>query len=513
MANIRMSEFYKGYRPEQIEMIKKIIEDAFKDMNESNMVNVANKLSDTKYNKYPEIQYYRVNLLIRIGKINKAYKVACNYHKFQPLDVISKELEAKIESLEPKRVNMINIMVSKFLAFIPELSESEIYDEIKDLLYEEVVELDQLLDSISKISSPKELVDLLKSGEANRYPLLQYIRIKTMLQVGNKQKAQNLLTGLNRPIFQKLVNGKYKEIKKEIKEPQPVEQPIVVEEPKVEESKEVIEEPKEEVDSEYLKVLENLEILLTKLYVDNITIEEIEESNIDELAKVYFKLAYYEKYNRKKGEIYLKEQIKHFKKLDRPDILKKLHNLTERFTGKVRLYDIGLYQRLIGVRIRFKEMDMYRKKEEPTIQPSKIVPVSEPPKAIEQPKEEIKTVVPEPIKPKYITNSSVTIMSKSIGKTSSPKLEKKVKPKTIKELLYDDIIEVERVIYLELQKPDRQAKATKAWDILESMVSKPANDQEALNRVICFLSRVDKENLPSYMGGISFPVNYTKHMK
>ena len=99
MAKVNVSIFYKNYTEEELEMIKKIITETLKDVDDSNLLEKAGLLASVKYNKYPEIQYYRVNLLLRAGKINKAYNVATNYSKFIPLKEIALELEKKIKEL------------------------------------------------------------------------------------------------------------------------------------------------------------------------------------------------------------------------------------------------------------------------------------------------------------------------------------------------------------------------------------------------------------------------------
>ena len=516
MAKINISIFYKNYSEEELNMIKNIINEVLKDVDESNILEKINILSNIKYNKYPEIQYYRVNLLLRIGKINKAYKVASNCPKFQPLVEIANELKAKLEELEPIRQELVSKCIEEFIRLCPEVTVVNANEAIKDLVYEEAKELNKLLSEISKKDDLEEIINITKDTNSNHYAYMQYLRIRSLLLQGKKEKAQKILKTVPRiQLFMPLEKGfilnptkeeKPSPVIKEEQEVKEVEEKEEVEEIIKEESKTPVEEPKQESPEE-LKQNSLKSILLTKLFVDNLSLQEIENSDLNEYEKNILIIAFYEKYNREKGIKFINKITRYYKEQGETQIVEDLRKIEQKFQTRFRkiVFDINYYERKLQAVVLYKKLDDYRRVIEKKETPKQV--------SVTEKKEPIKEVT----KPKYITSEGISHSKLEIAPSALIKIEKsslqKPKKVTIREALYGDIIVVEKEIYSKMINPERQKDAIKAWDIFENMTLKSVDDKEALNKVIAFLMRIDANNFNNKEIGIDIPANYKKYIK
>lgn len=206
MGEVNLNDFFRKYPEEEIIEIKKFLSETLSDVNDDNMEEKADRLGKNKYLKYPEVQYYRVNLLIRLGKIGKAYNIASN-SSFGPLKVIAKELKQKLEGLESKRKLHIDKIVDIF-SNLYHVDKTLIVNEINKMLYEDVMDLYDLISNISSLSDEEKLKKV--SNEAyNKFSIIQYIRIITLFNTdkpNNVKKAENLLKSfIDKQLFQNLI--------------------------------------------------------------------------------------------------------------------------------------------------------------------------------------------------------------------------------------------------------------------------------------------------------------------
>ena len=206
MGEVNLNDFFRKYPEEEIIEIKKFLSETLSDVNDDNMEEKADRLGKNKYLKYPEVQYYRVNLLIRLGKIGKAYNIASN-SSFEPLKVIAKELKQKLEGLESKRKLYIDKTVDIF-SNLYHVDKTLIVNEINKMLYEDVMDLYDLISNISSLSDEETLKKV--SNEAyNKFSIIQYIRIITLFNTdkpNNVKKAENLLKSfIDKQLFQNLI--------------------------------------------------------------------------------------------------------------------------------------------------------------------------------------------------------------------------------------------------------------------------------------------------------------------
>ena len=341
MIDTNIDGFFKNYSEEEKAYVKSVLLDAEEKTKDQSSLDFANILSDKKYNKYPEIQYFRIKALMNVYKYNKAYNIALNNQKFFPIKNLVNLLGGMITSLEPRRISTQEDIVNNFLSICSEVDKEIVHKEIENLNFDDTMELNFHINKMLEISDINKQLDYLKKPGLDSYTLLLYIRIKNLFKNGNYAKASKMLRiHEDKDLFKLLKNSYRPEVKEEI-----------------------IEEDKEEV-KEVFYEKNVLSILLTKLYVDNITKEEIDEAVISDFLKVIFKIAYYEKYNRKYGEKYLKENIKKYKLEEKIDKVKTLNRILAHYNNKHGIsFDMGFYQEIIGGELLLSELDSYRSSE------------------------------------------------------------------------------------------------------------------------------------------------------
>lgn len=87
-------------------------------------------------------------------------------------------------------------------------------------------------------------------------------------------------------------------------------------------------------------------ILLTKIYVGVITLEEIKNAEIDEYTKVILSACYYDKFNHAAGTKYLKSVRNNYDGEERKTLNKLIARLEDK---RNRFFDMGIYSSLLGV--------------------------------------------------------------------------------------------------------------------------------------------------------------------
>lgn len=323
------------------------------------------------------------------------------------------------------------------------------------------------------------------------------------------------------------------EVKEEIITPQVEEEP-----------KEEIVVPQEEKTTEP-KIDDNLYTLLVGLLVSETTLEEIEESNIDSFSKAVLSIAYFDSINNKKAANlyinYLQERYKNNIKN-----INILNSLMLQINGIKKSFDPDVYESLLNEKeikdgdtsITIEPQEEIKEKVEESIPQVEEIPevkeevieeskeevtteeIEEPQEELETPIEEVQNEITEIVDATPVVEDIIVIYEKPIEQNKNFKIEKKSKPKkevekkkhvkTIKDDLYENICTIERELYKEMQNPERQHKAAKAWDILETITCRPASDKEAYNKVIALLERLDNETTPEHIKGLKFPSKYNK---
>lgn len=202
--------------------------------------------------------------------------------------------------------------------------------------------------------------------------------------------------------------------------------------------------------SHNLKTKEKLDGVFAGL----ITEKEIIDSYLSQWTKELLLLAYYEKTNKHYALKYLKSLKNKYQK----DNYKKktLNKLQSRFNNDTKLEDNNIYYKYLNV-------SKDEIKEEPVIVKEEVV---------EEPKiEEVKTT---PVK---FDVSQIKIVER--------------RDYLIKEVFAKEIAYLEKIIYLELQNPNRCKKAIKAWDRLQVIIEKPVTDKHYFDMIYSIVKKLE----------------------
>ena len=244
------------------------------------------------------------------------------------------------------------------------------------------------------------------------------------------------------------------------------------------------------------KIVDEGSVLLTKIYADKVTKEEIKESNLDFYTQSLLLLAYYEKHNPKLGI----ELIKKNNKNDISDKYVKVYNtiLQRLVNKKSKIFDITIYANLLNRSVDFNLVselnDLVEEESNSVIERNDIMNIKEELKNREIEKE---TMIHNSKRVKAyieIIGNKVNSRFDTTTNKSEMKVEKKEKVLLIKDVLASEVNELGQYIYVLMQEVDTKKNAIKAWDNLENIIYKPVTDKKALEKIINILIKISNSN-------------------
>ena len=229
---------------------------------------------------------------------------------------------------------------------------------------------------------------------------------------------------------------------------------------------------------------QSIDNILSKIYSHNISLQDIADASlVPSWDKILLTCAYYNLFNREAGMTYIKTQLTSSDLTSSQQ--KTLKACFEQIANKKKIFDITYYNKLL----LGKSFIFY------PLEPSKKSAINEVKSAKEPVKKESKPVTSVrqiPKESKQCPNVSNPTRPKSL---KNIKNQKKVTTiYTLREYFLEDILKLEKEIYVLLQTDDiqLQKKAIKAWDILENISSKPITDLEAYDKLLTLFSRLNR---------------------
>lgn len=256
------------------------------------------------------------------------------------------------------------------------------------------------------------------------------------------------------------------------------------------------------------KKIDNNTIILTRIYCDDITLEEIDDYDLAEFNKEVLKIAYYDKQKRYNSGLTLVKQLK-TKYKEKPNKTKILNNLQNLMTSKKGFFDSKIYSNYLYCTVDSKlSLKIFEQKKQDEIfkeeiqklvtQKSKKEIKKETSKKVEISTKKTETISKVDTKVKNDINVTFTgnnINSRHSNNKQSQKQNESKKQEQfvpIKTYFEEEILEIGKILYVEMQNLERQKDAITAWDKLEVLINKDVNDKEALIRMINLLERINK---------------------
>ena len=252
--------------------------------------------------------------------------------------------------------------------------------------------------------------------------------------------------------------------------------------------------------------------ILTRIYAEDIKVEEIEKSSVSKWQKTMLVIAYYDKNNRKLGIEKAKEAKKEY--TESPNKLKVINAILENLKSKkAKVFSAEYYTKIWGVTVDFELASKINEEKKAIEEKENTSPIIETKKelidvrALEPKKEKVepKTVV---IGGNGITTNRFTSKgsNQTINTTNNSNNVHEVKVLLIKEVFEEEITELKKYIYSLTMGEDTRKDAVKAWDNLEGLIDKPITDKAALDKLLKVLKRleeiqylkIDKEKVKKY---------------
>ena len=244
-------EFFKGYSLKELIIFRKRLNLIEGELKASNLEKALSLTMDKPYIDTPEFNFYRINILIRLGHPELALDVAGNeiFKDFKPIQV---QKDGLIDAINARK---------------EQEEESKIIEEQQERI---------ILDEDSK-----------QEQEGLGQQIVTDVQIESNAKVNPSNN-----------------------------------------------------------DSRHSNVLPEKRILLTKLYVGILTIDDIEASNLKVTDKAILTICYYDKYNHKKGLEYIKSIRKIITDVKNRKILNNLQARLE--SRRNNFFDINYYKDYLG---------------------------------------------------------------------------------------------------------------------------------------------------------------------
>ena len=247
------------------------------------------------------------------------------------------------------------------------------------------------------------------------------------------------------------------------------------------------------------KACDEITILLTRIYVGNITVEDIKNSDIDTYKQSLLLLAYYEKNNRN-GAIGLLKKIK--KTISQKEYKEKYSIIEERLLSKKsKHFDIDFYMKLLDRFIDFDLASKYEKEIKEKEEEKALVDYisSNKDKKEEKVENEIKKPVKSKVKDLTIYTSVVgTRINRYSNITNNTNINnKQIIGGLIKDEYANMVDYIGKYLYVRMQSMnnDVRSHAIKYWDSLEILANNPSTDLDSYNKIANAYQKIKNKEL------------------
>lgn len=342
----------------------------------------------------------------------------------------------------------------------------------------------------------KELIEALSICDESPYkkaPVINSLKINALIKLERYEEALSICEQpkfYDHPVIQSQKIGILVKQNKYEEALEICDRKIFLEEKTIQEQKKNMLMYSSELIEKYTTTKHLKTLVLTKIYCDLIKEEELEIKDLENWENILLKIAYYEKNNKKKGKIFIKSIKQSIINIGDKEKIKTLNILYNRLCNNKLYFNPEIYTNYLNCTINSDlVIDIYNnenKKEEivvteklPTTTPS--IKEDTKSKNNELPNKEI-VYTGKRVNNRYYQQSSIENNNEQIHtKIFIP----------IKILFPDEILEIGKNLYIQMQDLNTQKKAIDAWDRFEVLINKDSNDKEALERMINLLERIE----------------------
>jgi hypothetical protein len=302
--------FFKNYSLADIVKYKLQLRKIKNELDKKNLIEAYNLIIERPFIFVPEFNFYRINILIRLGNVGLAAKVAMNpkFDNFEPIVLLRDDLNkaAKVMDLEDEKFyiyEMPKVKNEEPVSMIDMINSIECEDDT-EYSFEE----DEDMGSINEIDNDDAHNEVIEDSSVIQEA--EVIEDSPVDQINEEVKNDINQVSINNEekVVEDTPRKSYKDIKR--------------------------------------RRNSDATILLTKIYAGCIDLREIEEAYLNNTKRIFLTICYYDKYNRKLGLKY----IKSIKNQITDPREKKILNVIKSNMEATRhvFFDIKLYSGVLG---------------------------------------------------------------------------------------------------------------------------------------------------------------------
>lgn len=254
----------------------------------------------------------------------------------------------------------------------------------------------------------------------------------------------------------------------------------------------------------------NKSIILTRIYCDNITLGEIENQDIDVWSKLIFKVAYYEKINKNQS-IFLIKQYKKNNKLSSEQNKDLNIILCRLMNNKIYIFDPAFYCKYLNCHIN-EDLAITLLSNEQNHETNTIVECAKEDSILSNEEKSFKmtsTIQSNSISKNMIIYEGKRVNSRTSSNRNTVKqvVSKRTNDLLIKDLFSEEVLEIQKYLYVQMSNLKIRPLAISAWDRFEYLINKPVNDIVSLKKMISLLKRIENST------SVSITVEEKKYTK
>ena len=459
-----------------------------------NLEEVVDIIDDSPYRNNPNVALQKVKALFCLGKKNNdiekikdAYRVCLKFESRRRQDF--QQHMKKIESAFPE----VDWSLCQ-----PQDEEENIrrfpsHDELREMPMPEVNKQLRLLIDAGNL---EEVVDIIDDSPYRNNPNIALQKVKALFCLGKKnndiekmkEAYRVCLKFESRQDFQqymKKIESAFPEVDWSLCQPQDEEVPKV---------SKPLETPKKTTnsleDNSKRKVVTEL---LMKIHCDFITTSEIENAEIDAWYKDLLILALTHKKSRENALSLVKKLKGKYCKEEKK--VKILNKLLERIKIKRGInFDVNDYIPHLPASFDYQLLDQILEKKalKESREVAKAKSASVKNLQVAKPIPNTTRVCKKPEKRMIVVQGkSVTARYQQLSSSTKEVTFGKTKKLKIKDIFESEISQIGKQLYIQMRDPRNVQKGCEAWDRLEALKEKDADDLEALRSIISLIDRIN----------------------
>lgn len=402
---------------------------------------------------------------------------------------IAKEQENNEVAIENKIINTrVDDIPSQVEEVFKPLEDSKNMEDVETKSIVDISSLSHEISRLSKLGRLQEALELCDHSLGATNPMIQHQKVTILVKLARNEAEENQILKLLREAVSICNENNRKKyfilLKEKIGRLFPTLLTTI--------EQEIMDSKSETLESSR-NVKDTIRMITAKIYCDFITEEEIKNSDIDSWTKNILLIAYYEKTNRA-TKLFLAKKLKEENQGDQQKI-KFLNQLIERFSSKKNNYfNLVTYTNYLHCSLDYtlvKKLEEEKKFAQKEMAKSKIVAQEKTIISMEEKVKEERRPEKEKAPKKMISVVGQRVTPRYQQANPSNNAVNDEQELLIKDVFANEVFELGKQIYIQMYDPENRMRGMDAWDRLEALKMKSANDIWALRSMINLIDRIN----------------------